>query len=460
MISRIPQQGKQFQITRLIIGFISLPIFKIKYMKIIISFMLLCFFFSFNSFSQTLQSVSPETQGISSERLKQIDANIHQWIKEDQLNGATAIILRNGKIVYHRSFGLADKEKNIPMRNDHIYRIASMTKPIISVAAMMLYEEGKFLLTDPISKFIPEFKNPVVLDKYNVSDTTYTTLPAKREITIRDVLSHTSGIGYAQIGTTAAKAIYYKNKINGGIGTPYSTLKDVITRLAKLPLFTQPGEEFYYGLNTDVLGYLVEVISGMPLDKYLQQKIFDPLGMKDTYFFLPKEKHARLVPLYTQGNNKIRIQDSLISLHGTFSRDFPKTTNGTYFSGGAGLSSTAYDYSLFGQMLLNGGELNGKRLLSPATIETMASNQIGDHLMWGDTNKTRRFGLGFGILTEYAEKTLMIPAGSYGWDGMFASHFWNDPKNKMVVVFMRNIWPTEHWDYGDRIKPLIYQSLK
>jgi CubicO group peptidase (beta-lactamase class C family) len=429
-----------------------------------------CFFslfaisISILSFSQTalLRSVDPETEGISSERLKQIDANIDQWIKEEQLNGATAIILRNGKIVYYKSFGFANKQQNIPMKKDNIFRIASMTKPIISVAAMMLYEEGKFLLTDPVSKFIPEFKNPVVLDKYNAADTTYTTVPAKREITMRDILSQSSGIGYAQIGNATANAIYYKNKINGGIGTPYSTLKEVITRLAKLPLMVQPGEEFYYGLNTDVLGYFIEVISGMPLDKYLQQKIFDPLGMKDTYFFLPKEKQARLVSLYTQQGNqtKLRIQDSLISLNGTFSRDFPKTSNGTYFSGGAGLASTAYDYALFGQMLLNGGELNGKRILSPGTIQLMTSNQIGDHLMWGDTNMTRRFGLGFGILTEYAERTLMIPAGSYGWDGMFASHYWTDPKNKMVVVFMRNIWPTDHWDYGDRIKPLIYQALK
>lgn len=410
------------------------------------------------SFSQKLQQVAPETQGLSSERLKQIDNNLNQWIKEDQLNGATMIILRNGKIVYNKAFGYSNK--NVPMRVDNIFRIASMTKPIISVAAMILYEEGKFLLTDPLSNYIPEFKNAVVLDKYNATDTTYTTVPAKREITIRDILSHTSGIGYAQIGSATANAIYYKNKINGGIGTPYSTLKDVITRLAGLPLMVQPGEEYYYGLNTDVLGYLVEVISGMPLDKYLKQKIFDPLGMKDTYFFLPKEKQSRLVELYTQANNKIRIQDSLISLNGTFSRDFPKTNNGTYLSGGAGLASTAYDYALFGQMLLNGGELSGKRILSPATIQLMTSNQIGELLMWGDANKTRRFGLGFGILTEYAERTNMIPAGSYGWDGMFASHYWTDPKNKMVVVFMRNIWPTEHWDYGDRIKPLIYQALK
>ena len=431
-------------------------------MKLFISVMVILFPFLDSISQAVLPTVNPETQGFSSERLKQLDANINQWIKEDQLNGATAIILRNGKIVYRKSFGFANKQQNVPMKNDNIFRIASMTKPIISVAAMMLYEEGRFLLTDPISKFIPEFKDLVVLDKYNATDTTYTTVPAKREITMRDIFAHTSGIGYAQIGSGTANAIYYRHKINGGIGTPYSTLKDVITKLAKLPLLTQPGEEFYYGLNTDVLGYLIEVISGMPLDKYLQQKIFEPLGMKDTYFFLPKEKQARLVPLYVQQGSKIKlqIQDSLIDLNGTFSRDFPKTSNGTYFSGGAGLSSTAYDYALFGQMLLNGGELNGKRILSQGTIRLMTSNQIGDHLMWGDANKTRRFGLGFGILTEYAERTTMIPAGSYGWDGMFASHYWTDPKNKMVVVFMRNIWPTDHWDYGDRIKPLIYQALK
>lgn len=413
------------------------------------------------SFAQ-LSAVSPATEGFSSGRLNRIDNQVIQWIKEEQLNGATAIILRDGKIVYHKAFGFANIQQHIPMKTDNIFRIASMTKPIISVAAMMLFEEGKFLLTDPISNYIPEFKNAVVLDKYNEKDTTFTTIPAEREITFRDILSQSSGLGYAQIGTAKANAIYYKYNINGGIGTPYSSLKDVITRLAKLPLFMQPGEDFMYGLNTDVLGYLVEVISGMPLDKYLQQKIFEPLGMKDTYFFLPKEKQARLVSLYTQQGSKVplRIQDSLISLNGTFSRDFPKTPNGSYFSGGAGLSSTAYDYALFGQMLLNGGELNGKRLLSPATIKMMSTNQIGDHLMWGDNNKTRRFGLGFGILTDYAERTMMIPAGSYGWDGMFASHFWVDPENKIVVVFMRNIWPTDHWDYGDRIKPLIYQALK
>lgn len=406
-----------------------------------------------------LRAVQPESAQFSTERLLKIDRQIQEWINEDQLNGATLLILKNGNLVYQKAFGYADKAAHLPMKTDHIFRIASMTKPIISVAAMILFEEGKFLLTDPISRFIPAFKNPVVLDTFRASDTTFTTVPAKREITFRDILSHTSGLGYAQIGSPVANAIYYKYQINGGIGTPYSTLKEVVTKLAGLPLFQQPGEDFMYGLNTDVLGYLIEVISGMPLDKYLQKKIFTPLGMKDTYFFLPKEKQNRLVTLYRQEKGSLKILDSLISLNGTFSRDFPNTLNGSYFSGGAGLSSTAYDYALFGQMLLNGGELNGKRILSPATVKMMTTNQIGDYLMWGDVNKTRRFGLGFGILTDYAERTMLIPAGSYGWDGMFASHFWVDPKNNIVVVFMRNIWPTEHWDYGDRIKPLIYQAL-
>jgi CubicO group peptidase (beta-lactamase class C family) len=410
---------------------------------------------------QLLQQGKPVAAGFSPERLKRIDDFIQHYIDSNLFNGTAAIIVQNGKIIYHKASGYYNKERKIPMRTDNIFRIASMTKPVISTAAMMLFEEGKFLLDDPLSKFIPEFKNAVVLDKYNAVDTTYTTVPAKREITIRNILSHTSGIGYAQIGSDMANAIYYKNNINGGIGTPYSTLKNVIPRLAKLPLFSQPGESFLYGLNTDVLGYLIEVISGMPLNKFLKEKLFDPLGMKDTYFFLPPAKQNRLVPLYMQaGNGILRIQDSIISLNGTFHRDFPKTAGGTYFSGGAGLSSTAYDYALFCQMLINGGEYNGVRFLSPHTIGLMTKNQIGDLTMWGNPDNPTRFGLGFGVYTEKSEISNPLSAGSFDWAGMFASHFWIDPKNKIVAVFMRNVWPTEHWDFGDRIKPLVYQALK
>ncbi len=398
--------------------------------------------------------------GFTAQRLNRIDTFINSYIKQGWCNGATAVIVQDGKMIYQKAFGFADMESKTAMQNNSIFRIASMTKPVVSVAAMMLYEEGKFLLDDPLSKFIPAFKDVKVIDKYNAADTSYTTVPAKQEITIRHLLTQTSGIGYAQIGSPEANAIYYKNGINGGIGTPHSTLLQMIPRLAKLPLFNQPGEAFLYGLNTDVLGYLVEVISGQPLDKFLQQRIFLPLGMADTYFYLPAEKQKRLVTLYKQNDNgKLEPQEKSVALNGTALSDFPNTSNGTYFSGGAGLSSTAYDYALFCQMLINGGVYNGKRFLSPHTIALMTKNQIGNFTMWGNTDLSKRFGLGFGVFEEKSELTLPVAAGSYDWAGMFASHFWVDPKNKIVAVFMRNVWPTQHWDFGDRIKPVVYQAL-
>jgi CubicO group peptidase (beta-lactamase class C family) len=400
----------------------------------------------------------PESVGVSTERLGRLDKFVQKYIDEGRLNGTTGIILRDGKIIYHKAFGQSNVETKAAMQKDQIFRIASMTKPIVSVAVMMLWEEGKFALDDPISKFIPAFSKTQVLDKYNAKDTTFTIIPARREITIRHLLSHTSGIGYPQIGSPYANAIYKKYKINGGIGTPNSSLKDMIPRLAELPLFNQPGEKFLYGLNTDVLGYLVELVSGLTLDKFLQQRIFEPLGMKDTYFYLPTEKQSRLVRLYKQADNgKISPYSDVLSVDGD--PNYPLAKNGQYFSGGAGLSSTAYDYALFCQMLINGGTLNDKRLLSPHTIELMTTNQIGKFLMWDNPDEIRQFGLGFGLYGEKAKAALPIGLGSYTWGGMFATHFWIDPKNKLVVVFMRNIWPTQDWDFEDRIKPVIYQAL-
>lgn len=407
-----------------------------------------------------LTEASPASVGVSAERLNRIDKVIQQFVDAKKLNGATAIVVREGKIVYHKAIGYSNAEKKTVLKKDDIFRIASMTKPIVSTAAMILYEEGKFLLDDPISKYIPEFKGAKVLDTYNAADTTYTTKPAKREITVRDVLSHSSGIGYAQIGSSQANAIYYKNRINGGIGTPYSSLKDVVPRLATLPLFNNPGEAFLYGLNTDVLGYFVEVVSGMPLDQFLKQRIFDPLGMGDTYFFLPESKQSRLVPLYKQNDQGLLLQDSIISLNGTFSRDFPKTKGGSYFSGGAGLSSTAYDYALFATMMMNGGSLGNVRILSPATIRLMSTNQIGDLPMWGNPDLSTRFGLGFGVYTEKSEARTPVRAGSFDWGGMFATSFWIDPKSKLVAVIMRNVWPTNTGDFNEKTKVAVYQSLE
>lgn len=407
-----------------------------------------------------LREATPASAGFSEDRLARIDRFVQGYIDRGQINGLTALVARNGKVVYHKAFGYSNMEQRTPMQRNQIFRIASMTKPVVSVAAMMLYEEGKFNLDDPLSKYIPAFKNPKVLATYQASDTTYTTVPAKSEITVRQILNHTSGIGYAQIGSAEANAIYYKHRINGGIGTPQSTLADMINRLATLPLFHHPGEKFLYGLNTDVLGYFVEVVSGLPLDRYLDEKIFRPLGMRDTYFYLPRDKQSRLTTLYRQDNQgRLHVQEPVIPLNGDFVRDFPNTPGGTYFSGGAGLSSTAFDYAIFCQMLINGGTYNGVRILAPTTIHVMTTNQIGSLPMWGNPNDPVRFGLGFGVYTEAGEWQSPVRAGSYDWAGMFASHFWVDPETGIIAVFMRNVWPTQHWDFGERIRPVVYQAI-
>jgi CubicO group peptidase (beta-lactamase class C family) len=427
--------------------------------------LLICLFFVLELPAQTASTMlqeSPAAQaGFSPASLDRLDHFIQAYVDRSQMNGATALVARNGRIVYYKAFGYADLSTRKPLRKDHIFRIASMTKPVISVAAMMLYEEGKFNLDDPLSKFIPAFKSPLVITSFNLKDTSFTTEPAKSEITVRQILNHTSGLGYAQIGSAEANALYYKNGINGGIGTPGSNLKEMITKLAGLPLFQHPGEKFLYGLNTDVLGYLVEVLSGMPLDKYLEEKMFKPLGMRDTYFYLPAEKQSRLVKLYKQDANAgLLVQDAIVPLNGNFHTNFPLEKGGTYFSGGAGLSSTAYDYAVFCQMLLNGGSYGNRRILSPSTIRLMTMNQIGGLIMWNDPNNPNKFGLGFGVYTEGSEKNTPARAGSYDWGGMFATHFWIDPQSKLVAVFMRNVWPTAEWDFGDRVKAVVYGAME
>lgn len=415
--------------------------------------------FSF-AFSQSAHPVlsmaaTPEAGGFSSKRLTRIDTALKEYVDKGRMNGAVAMIVHEGKIVYYKNFGYNDLDTKTPLQKDAIFRIASQTKAITSVAVMMLHEEGKFMLDDPISNFIPEFKNPRVIDKYNKADTTYTTVPAKREITIRDLLTHTSGLGYAQIGSSEAKNIYYKAGIVGGIGIPEFVLADKMKILGSLPLFHQPGEKFTYGLNTDVLGYLVEVISGMTLKDFLQKRIFEPLGMKDTYFYLPTDKQTRLAMLYTEDSitkKPVKMPEKL-SLYGEMYRDYPKM-NGTYYSGGAGLSSTIYDYAIFLQMLLNGGEYNGKRLLSHNSVRMMTMNQIGDI-----NRGPNKFGLGFGITTDKGSAVLPTQEGTFEWGGMFATTYWVDPKEKLIGLIYRNIWPTSWGNLGNLYKVLVYQAM-
>jgi CubicO group peptidase (beta-lactamase class C family) len=400
-------------------------------------------------------AATPEAGGFSSKRLNRIDTILKEYVDKGRMNGAVAMIVHDGKIVYYKNFGYNDLDSKTPLAKDGIFRIASQTKAITSVAVMMLFEEGKFMLDDPISNFIPEFKNPKVIDKFNKADTTYTTVPAKREITIRDLLTHTSGLGYAQIGSSEAKMLYYKAGVVGGIGIPEFVLADKMKILGGLPLFHQPGEKFTYGLNTDVLGYLVEVVSGMSLKDFLHKRIFEPLGMKDTYFYLPADKQNRLVMLYTEDSTTkkpVKMPEQL-NLYGNMFRDYPKK-NGTYYSGGAGLSSTIYDYAIFLQMLLNGGEYSGKRLLSHNSVRMMTMNQIGDI-----SRGPNKFGLGFGITTEKGSAVLPTQEGTFEWGGMFATTYWVDPKEKLIGLVYRNIWPTSWGSLGNLYKVMVYQAM-
>ena len=401
-----------------------------------------------------LSEASPGSVGMSAERLARIDNLVKEYVDKKWIAGASVLVARDGKIVYYKGLGYDDIDKKTPMKKDAICRIASQTKAITSAAVMILYEEGKILLNDPVSKYIPEFKNPKVLDKFNPADTTYTTVPAKREITIRDLLTHTSGIAYAQIGSKESNAIYYKAGVVGGIGVDKIVLGDKMKILGGLPLMHQPGEKWTYGLNTDLLGYLIEVVSGMSLDEFFRKKIFEPLGMKDTYFYLPKEKRNRLATLYTEDSTKHIIKDGeTYELNGTIYVNYPDM-DGTYYSGGGGLSSTAYDYSIFMQMLLNGGEYNGKRILSRSSIRMMTSNQIGD-IDFGDD----KFGLGFGIVTEKGAAKTPVSPGTFSWGGMFSSSYWIEPKEKIIAQFFLQQFPNSHGDIHEKFKALVYQAI-
>jgi CubicO group peptidase (beta-lactamase class C family) len=427
---------------------------------------ILTFFFYLTTTAQTSSGTAltfglPEKNNFSPERLARIDKIVQQYVDSGWINGAIGLVARNGQIVYYKGIGYDNKELKQPMKRDAIFRIASQTKAITSVAIMQLVEEGKILLDDNLSKYIPAFKKPVVLDKYNKEDSSYTTIPAKREITIRDLLTHTSGIGYAQIGSPTMNAIYSKAGVYGGIGLPAGMkLSTNILRLAKLPLMHHPGEKWSYGLNTDVLGYLVEVLSGLSLDQYFAKKIFEPLGMKDTYFYIPESKQSRLAKLYTEDSTQHIVElPEIIPLNGNFYRDYPNTKGGTFYSGGGGLASTAYDYAIFMQMLLNGGDYNGKHILSKASVRMMTTNQIGNLSRFGLEADTK-FGLGFELVTPSSYGKSYSSMDSFSWGGMFASSYWIDPKEKIVAQFVLQMLPTSHGDINEKFKVQVYQALQ
>lgn len=366
------------------------------------------------------------------DRSGRIDTLISNAVKTNKIPGAVVLVAQHGKIVYFKSFGKLDLNgRQMPLNAE--FRIASMTKPITSVAIMMLYEQGYFLLSDPVSKYIPEFSKPRIVKRIPGGDTI--TVPATEEITIGQLLNHTSGITY---GDSLLRPYYTKAGMTVGLLPTPGTTGQMIKKLAKLPLISEPGREFHYGMSVDVLGYLVEVLTGKPLDQYLKANIFDPLGMKDTYFTLPENKFLRLAGIYKQTAN-----GSLEKV----SKYFPYPAKQNYLSGGAGLISTAYDYSRFAQMLANGGELDGIRILSPLTVKLMTNNSIGDLFIYTSSKHNGimgdKFGYGLAIRTQYGPFNQLESIGQYGWDGAFYTRFWVDPKLELVGIFlsqMENNW--------------------
>lgn len=396
-------------------------------------------------------TAKPEEAGMSASRLARLDNTLQEYISNQKLPGAVAFIARNGKIVFHQAYGSYDSKNHTALKKDAIFRIASQTKAVTSTAIMMLYEEGKLLLDDPLSKYISEFANPTVLKTFNEKDSSYTTEPANKEITIRHLLTHTSGIDYAVIGSKEFKAIYAKAGVPSGIGATGFTLEEKMKVLGKLPLKHQPGDKFTYGLNTDVLGCVVERVSGISLDEFFRKRIFEPLGMQDTYFVLPKEKIGRLVDLYTTKDGKLTATDHVVI--GNEPANYP-TTATNYFSGGAGLSSTVEDYAKFLQMFINGGTFNGARLLSRKTIELMLTNQLSDKI-----TDTSQFCLGFGVETSKNDHLSPFTIGSFTWGGAFATLYWADPKEKLVALLYLQIVPNPQSEIANKYKILTYQAI-
>lgn len=409
-----------------------------------------CFYF--HGFSQTIALKAPPDASVDYDRLARIDTLVNEYVGKGWLKGMVVLIVKDNQLIRYKGYGYADAESGKPMAPDALFRLASQTKAVVCAGIMTLYEEGKFYLDEPISHFIPAFAHPRVLDKFNAADTTYTTVPAKREITFRDLLTHTSGLDYPGIGSENMRAIYARADIPSGLGAIDRDLRDRMNALGRLPLVHQPGEKWTYGLSVDLLGCLIETISGQDLESFLHQRIFAPLGMKDTYFNVPAPKGDRLTTVYTE--------DSLHHIirwakdHFGIDPGYP-LLHKHYFSGGAGLTSTAYDYAIFLQMLLNGGRYNGVQVLAPRTIQLMTSGQL-DFMYNGIDN----FGLGFSITTEKAAAREARNAGSFSWGGYFGTTYWADPKAKMACLIMTQQTPNSHGDISRKVEQLIYASLK
>jgi CubicO group peptidase (beta-lactamase class C family) len=401
-----------------------------------------------SSFAADLPRVRPEVVGLSSERLARIGEVVQRYVDEGRLGGVVALVAREGKVAYLQAFGRLDPKADAPMPTDAIFRIASQSKAVTTTAVMILFEQGKLLLDDPISKYIPEFKTTTVaVPEKSRKGPGYKIVPAKRPITVRDLLTHTAGISY---GSGPAKDLYAKAGLQGWfLADKPEPVGAYIKKLAALPFDAQPGEKFVYGYNLDILGYLVEVVSGQNLADFIRTKITGPLAMADTSFFLPEDKIARFTGVFGIG------QDGKAG-----AVDDPKDVAyvkgpRVCFAGGAGLLSTAEDYARFLLMLQSGGEWGGVHILSPKSVELMTADHVGS--VYGSPGNG--FGLGFWVTKELGRNGEPGSVGAFGWGGAYHTTYWVDPAEKLVAVFMTQLLPATGSDAHGKFKALVYQSI-
>jgi CubicO group peptidase (beta-lactamase class C family) len=394
--------------------------------------------------AETAVARQPDIAGLSQERLGKLRAVLRSDVNEGRIPGAVVLIARDGQIAMFEAIGFRDRAANAQMQKDAIFRLYSMTKPIVSVAAMMLVEEGRLLLSDPVSKHIPELKGlKVGVEKPGADGKPELELvPARREMTVQDLLRHTSGITYGIFGRSLVKAAY--NALNPLDGN--QTSGEFVAKLAKLPLAFQPGTTWDYGQSTDLLGVLIERIAGKPLDMFLEERILGPLGMKDAGFFVPEAQQGRLAEAQPEGGKPQRLLDV--------------SKRPTFLAGGHGMVSTASDYLRFSQMLLNGGELDGVRLLSRKTVEYMTSNHLGD-LSRGPAfspGPGYGFGLGFGVRIMAGTASVPGSVGDYYWSGLGGTYFWVDPKERLIAILMLQA-PSQRDYYRMLFRDMVYAAL-
>lgn len=395
--------------------------------------------------------------GFAVDRLARIDGWLQQYVDSNRIAGAVLLVMRDGNVVYEKAVGWADKESQRRMTPSAMFRIASQTKALTSVAIMMLVEEGKIALNDPVSRFIPPYANTKVIGPpAGMMSRGRATTPAFREITVRDLLTHTAGISY---GTdTVLGPIWAEQGLGPATGTGfYLSDKDepvctTMETLATLPFSAQPGERFVYGWSSDVLGCVVERVSRMSLADFFRTRITEPLGMVDTYFFVPPAKRDRLVTVYASSTSGHAMRAAEGQRGQGHYVDGPRKN----YSGGAGLVSTAADYAKFSRMLLNGGELNGRRLLAPATVTLMSTNQIDT--LYRNRGRGFGFGLGFEVMMVPGGDLALASPGTYGWGGAYGSFYRIDPKQRIVLIFMLNQIPNRN-DIREKVTTMVYQAL-